>query len=53
MTDIYLENHPLRKTIRENHLISPSDIEGKGEWENDYVKILDMSGDVVFEDGAY
>ena len=53
MADIYLSDHPLRNTIRSNHLIAPSDIEGKGEWENDYVKILDMSGDVVFEGGAY
>jgi len=31
----------------------PGDIEGKGEWENDYVKITTSTGEVLFEDGAY
>ena len=53
LTDIYEENHPLKEIIRKNHLISPGDIEGKGEWENDYVKLLDISGNVIFEEGAY
>lgn len=53
LTDIYEENHPLKEIIRKNHLISPGDIEGKGEWENDYVKLLNVSGNVIFEDGAY
>jgi hypothetical protein len=43
----------LRKTIIDNHQIDPGDVEGKGEWENDYVQITDMSGEVLFEDGHY
>ena len=47
------ENPELRdKFIRENN-ISATRIEGKGEWENDYIKITTISGVVLFETVKY
>ncbi len=53
LSEIYSDSKELKEIIRENHLLIPIDIEGKGEWENDYIKITDLSGDVLFEEGEY
>ncbi len=57
LNDIFLRQSDaeteLREKIINNHQIDPGDVEGKGEWENDYVQITDMSGEVLFEDGHY
>tara|TARA_B100000809_G_scaffold101898_2_gene100479 strand:+ start:631 stop:1473 length:843 start_codon:yes stop_codon:yes gene_type:complete len=51
--EIYNELPELKDKIRNNHLIYPGDIEGKGEWENDYVRITSLDGEVLFEDGKH
>jgi len=51
ISEIYSEDHELKEKIRSNHLMLPEDIEGKGEWEDDYVKITDLNGEVLFESG--
>lgn len=53
ISDIYSESPELKEKIRSNHLVYPGDVEGKGEWENDYVKITTLDGKVLFEDGIY
>jgi len=53
ISDIFVDAHELKETIVKNHHLYPGDIEGKGEWENDYVKITTSTGEVLFEDGAY
>ena len=51
LSEIYSEEHELKEKIRNNHLMPPEDIQGKGEWENDYVKIIDLSGEILFKSG--
>lgn len=51
--EIYSESPELKEKIRSKHLLHPGDIEGKGEWENDYVKVTTLDGEVLFEDGIY
>jgi len=46
--DIYNELPELKDKIRNNHLIYPSNIEGKGEWENDFVRITSLDGEEIF-----
>lgn len=53
LSDIYRDAHELKDVIRNSHLLIPENVEGKGEWENDYIKITDLEGDVLFEDGEY
>ena len=52
--DLDTENKALRKLknkIRNNHLIYPTNIEGKGEYENDGVRITSLDGEeVLYED---
>ena len=43
----------LTEKIKEKHKISSYSIEGKGEWENDYLQILNSEEEVLFEAGAY
>ena len=50
---IYYEQPGLRDMIREKHLCQAEDIEGKGEWENDYVKIINMNKKTLYEAGEY
>ena len=47
--EIYGESVELREKIRNNHLIQPTYVGGKGEWDSDYVKVTDTEGDVLFE----
>ena len=47
--EIYGESLELREKIRNNHLIQPIYVGGKGEWESDYVKVTDTEGDILFE----
>ena len=47
--EIYGESLELRGKIRNNHLIQPIYVGGKGEWESDYVKVTDTEGDILFE----
>ena len=51
--EIYSETPELKEKIRSKHLLYPRDVEGKGEWENDYVKVTALDGEVLFEDGIY
>ena len=53
ISDIFCEADELKEKILRNHMLYPGDIEGKGEWENDFVKITDLTGEVLFEGGAY
>ena len=52
ISDIYRGEHELKEKIRNNHLMLHEDIEGKGEWEDDYVKVTDLSGEILFESGG-
>ena len=47
------KQHPVADKIIKKHSISSISCEGKGEWENDYVKIVDSSDEILFEDGSY
>lgn len=48
--EIYNERPELKNKIRDNHLIAPTNIEGKGENENDGVRITSLDGEeVLFE----
>ena len=47
--EIYSESSELRDKIRNNHLIQPVYVGGKGEWESDYVKVSNVEGEVLFE----
>ena len=51
--EIYSEEPELAKKITQQHSISSMYCEGKGEWECDYVKIVDSSDEILFEDGDY
>ena len=56
--EIFSESPELAKKIIEKHSIYADNSEGKGEWENDYVKILDSTDDIfdqkiLFESGGY
>ena len=53
--EIFSENEysSIKEKIINNHLISPEDVEGKGEWENDCVKITTLNYELLFEDGIY
>lgn len=53
ISEIFMENHPVKETILKNHTIEPEEIEGKGEWENNYIKITDNEDSTLFEDGEY
>ncbi len=49
--EIYNEMPELKNKIRNNHLIYPTNIEGKGEYENDGVRITSLDGEeVLYED---
>ena len=43
----------IKETIKEKHLINSFLVEGKGEWENDYLKIMDSDEEVLYEEGTY
>lgn len=43
----------IKETIKEKHLINSFLVEGKGEWENDYLKIMDSDEEVLYEEGSY
>ena len=47
---IYNEMPELKNKIRNNHLIAPTNIEGKGEYENDGIRITSLDGEVLFEE---
>ena len=51
--EIFHNEHPVADKIIKKHSISSISCEGKGEWENDYVKIVDSSDEILFEDGSY
>ena len=51
--EIFSESPELAKKITEKHSINYDDCEGKGEWENDYVKVIDSSHEILFEAGGY
>ena len=43
----------IAKKIIEKHSINYDYCEGKGEWENDYIKVVDSSDEILFEDGKW
>ena len=43
----------IAKKIIEKHSINYDYCEGKGEWENDYIKVVDSSDEILFEDGQW
>ncbi len=51
--EIFSEAPELAKKITGKHSIYEDNSEGKGEWENDYVKIVDSTDEILFEGGAY
>ena len=51
--EIFSESPELAKKITDKHTIYEDNSEGKGEWENDYIKIVDSSNEILFESGAY
>tara|TARA_R100000781_G_scaffold107113_1_gene71269 strand:+ start:808 stop:1578 length:771 start_codon:yes stop_codon:yes gene_type:complete len=51
--EIFSDCPELAKKITDKHTIYEDNCEGKGEWENDYVKIVDSSDEILFEGGAY
>lgn len=53
ISEIFMENHELKQIIYDNHSIESDDIEGKGEWENEYIKITNTDDETLFEDGEY
>lgn len=53
LDDIRYESPELFQKIVNNHSLEVGDIFGKGEWENDYIKVTTLDGDVLFEDGQY
>jgi len=52
---IFREDSPsgLKEKILKNHSLQVENTEGKGEWENNYVRVTDMDGEVLFEEGEY
>ena len=51
--EIFSDSPELAKKIIDKHTIYADNSEGKGEWENDYVKIVDSSDEILFEGGGY
>ena len=41
------------KCIEDKHTIFSESCEGKGEWDNDFLKIVDSSEETLYEGGAY
>ena len=41
----------LNEKIKNDHKINSYSTEGKGEWENDYLKFIDSEEEVLYEDG--
>ena len=41
----------LTEKIKNDHKINSYSTEGKGEWENDYLKFIDSEDEVLYEDG--
>ena len=61
ISEIFSENKELAEKITKEHEMYPGDIEGKGETENDYIKIERIDVEMIrqvnasklFEEGAY
>ena len=51
--EIFSDYPDLAKKIIDNHSINYDNCEGKGEWENDYIKVVESSEEILFEDGQY
>ena len=51
--EIYSEAPDLAKKITQQHSITSIYCEGKGEWECDYLKIVDSSDEILHENGNY
>ena len=46
-------NPALTEIIKEKHKVNSYSTEGKGEWENDYLKFVDSEGETLHEEGCY
>ena len=46
-------NPDLTEIIKEKHKVNSYSTEGKGEWENDYLKFVDSEGETLHEEGCY
>ena len=49
--EIWMEPE-LTTIIKEKHKINSYSTEGKGEWENDYLKFIDSEGEILYEEGC-
>ena len=53
LQDEFQGKSEIAKKIIEKHSINYDYCEGKGEWENDYIKVVDSSDEILFEDGKW
>lgn len=53
LTDIYYDAPELKAKIRAHHLIPNEDTEGKGYYENDYIRVMDLDNNILFENENY
>ena len=53
MQEILWLDSQINEKIKKNNKIDCFSCEGKGEWENDYLKFTDSDGEVLYEEGWY
>jgi len=53
MQEILWLDSQISAEIKKNNLIDCFSSEGKGEWENDYLKFADSDGKILYEEGYY
>ena len=53
MQEILWLDSQINEKIKKNNKIDCFSCEGKGEWENDYLKFTDSDGEVLYEEGCY
>ena len=53
LPEIFCDEPDQAKFIEDKHTIFSESCEGKGEWENDFLKIVDSSEETLYENGDY
>ena len=53
LPEIFCDEPEQAKCIEDKHTIFSESCEGKGEWENDFLKIVDSSEETLYENGDY
>ena len=53
LPEIFCDEPDQAKCIEDKHTIFSESCEGKGEWENDFLKIVDSSEETLYENGDY